>query len=617
MLRRIRSKVIAPHAGLIIWNYEERTTADNTKKPHDIEKVYVASKHVVSINTTKNKSNPAGTFDIRLAPTINWVAKITPGSWCAILMSTDTPITKESGLTTADRRTLKMFGRIKDVRVAIGVDQETGARNTQYIITGEDWGSIFNTTLYVDGLGRDTSEGAPGESSAVGLAQKILYDKVILDNISEPINIPTSSDNIKALIKLWGAPIEGIESAVGTATKSISTPLISSKSQYKLPTEVVRYFNFGGKAQTSISKLTGSVPSVNFANLITPYEGVLTKHDTYSGDNKEAQGIIAPNSLFGMHTFWQLLVDNCNPTLNELVADIRWEETTPVLALYKRVRPFIVRDGFDGEDQEEVVKNISKFKYIRRTILRKEEVISINACTNINEKINFIEVRPYDSFGGDNYDNEVKLLSQSFDYAAYERDGFKPLIAKPHTLPYTNGPAPEKATQWKYLLREWHFSKDTMLNGAISFIGFDRYIQVGDNIMVDASVLGAPFNETQKSFITPNRGFTGPLKEEESTTGSIAFLNAHVEQVEHQFNVNQVTGARSFTTTVSFVRGVIADINGDVLSSSVNKDSKRSSALNKNSSESTKDDLTNTNVIITSAKMGKNTSENDGVGGDE
>ena len=102
-------------------------------------------------------------------------------------------------------------------------------------------------------------------------------------------------------------------------------------------------------------------------------------------------------------------------------------------------------------------------------------------------------------------------------------------------------------THWKFLLREWHFNNHLLLNGAITFIGQSKYIQVGDNIKIDSKILGnAPVNVGQKK-------------------ASSSYLLAHVENISHTFSVNPESGARSFMTTIQFVRGVITDKEGKPL----------------------------------------------------
>src|SRR5690606_13275780 len=93
--------------------------------------------------------------------------------------------------------------------------------------------------------------------------------------------------------------------------------------------------------------------------------------------------------------------------------------------------------------------------------------------------------------------------------------------------------------------------------------GLSDYIQVGDNIMMEASVLGAPFNKAQ---VSGNTG--GGMLQATTPPQPTAFLLAHVEQIEHNFEIDQETGARSFITTVRFVRGIITDNNGNLLGES-------------------------------------------------
>ena len=79
-------KLTSPQAAVIIWNYKDRL---NTKKvgaaltsddpsssqPHEIEQLVIGTASLMAIKTYKEKSNPAGRFEIRLAPTFNWVTR--------------------------------------------------------------------------------------------------------------------------------------------------------------------------------------------------------------------------------------------------------------------------------------------------------------------------------------------------------------------------------------------------------------------------------------------------------------------------------------------------------------------------------------------------------------
>ena len=548
------SKTVNPHAYVLIWNYKDRIIADGATEPHEIEQVIINSASLLSISTSKTKSSPAGTFEISLAPTFNWIARITPGSWCVINMSQSKIVENISGsnLGNANPKEFKMLGRIDSVRVVVSVDSQTGARLTNYVVTGQDWASVFNTRIYIDPVARNNNL---DRLSAVGHAARILFDEALLDWIGKKdVALPSPSNVIEAIIELWGNPIKDISAAVDdirtnlneSNNRKIQTDLtITSQSQFKIPSELSRYMGFKSK---------GGDAAVCISSILTRYEGVLDGKDQYSGDTREAHGFPDPASFYGINSFWQLLVDNCNAALNELVADVRWEGDKPALALYKRIKPFANRKTFIGTRSEDpptthVTKNLSLFKNIRQIIIDKNDVLTINAGTNWRDKVNFIEIQPQQNLLRVNLETQVKLDAQTVDLLAFERDGFKPLLQRVNYMPYDGGtPAPLAATEWKYLLREWYFNTHNMLDGSMSIIGQDRYIQVGDNIKVDAGILGTgPFN-------------IGQDNQRQS------FLLAHVESISNQFGVDPNTGARTFITTIAFVRGIIVDSNDNALS---------------------------------------------------
>lgn len=543
----ITSTVINPQAAVLVWNYTDRINASGAQNPHSVEdNVIISSASLISISTSKQKSSPAGQFEINLAPTYNWVGRITPGSWCVILMSQNKRIPELSSNKPgkADQELVKMLGRIESVRAVVDVDQSSGARRTRYVMTGQDWGSVFDTTLYIDPIMRNDMLDKDG---AIGHNARLLFNDILLEWFNNEIKIPSSTQTVKAVIRLWGAPLGNLGAALdslmdssGSPIKLTTLPTFSSSAQFKLPKQVAEYFGDGLQTSTE------------FAQLINVYAGKLSDYDEYSGDNFESYGIADPISFYGANTFWQLLTSNCNHVINELVTDMRWEKGSAKLALYSRVRPFINRKGFEGASQPEVSKNISKFKNVKRAVIPKQDVISINAGTNWRDKVNFIEVRTAPSLIQENYESQIKLMSQTVDRLACEREGFRPLIVTATYLPYSSGAAgvvsPLNATQWKYLLREWHFNTHIMLNGAVSFIGQNQYIAVGDNIMIDASILG---DSSINSFQASNKGG--------------AFLLAHIESINNTFSVDPETGARSFVTNVQFVRGIISDKDGNML----------------------------------------------------
>lgn len=550
----ITSKVRTPHAAAIIWNYKERLGNYGATDVHAIEEIIVSTKTLVGITTSKRKSSPAGQFEMRLAPNINWVSKITPGSWCVLLMSQDTKInisSNSSGLGTANPKTLKMLGRIDSVRVAVDVDQTTGARKTEYVVTGTDWGSVFDTKVYIDPI---NTNNVLDNTSTIGHAALLTADSLITDWKNK--GLPSSTETINAILKIWGTPLGGaigsIEAAInGSVDKSQTGPQfaiqLTSDSQFLVPTQVAQYMGF----VNSVTQMTQK----NIHEILDVKAGVLTGPNEYE-DTRESYGFLDPHSLYRINTLWQLLTDNCNSTLNELVTDLGFNGLGQCkLQLFKRIKPFANRLIFPGWYYPQVAQNTSSFSNIRTEHIPLTDVLNINAGTNWRDRVNFIEIRPQQQLLPENSEVAIKFEAQVIYKEAYEREGFRPLIESTKYMPFDifgKTPSPLEATRWKYLLAEWYFNTDIMLNGSVTILGQDQYIAVGDNIKIDSTVLG-----------------TGSFSNPQSTSksaGSSTYLVAHVESVSHTFSVDQTTGARTFLTTINFVRGIIADQSGVIVS---------------------------------------------------
>lgn len=561
-----KSIVTAPQASMLIWNYRERFNAEGLSNPHEVDLIYLLTDQVVSISTHKSKGRPAGRFEVVVAPTDNWISKLTPGSWCVINMTKDLPIPSpdSSSLTAlnaqADGRMVKWLGRIEDVRVTVDVEQETGARTTRYVITGSDWSSVFNSLLYVDPIFRNSGlNTSDGPFTAIGAAQRFIYDTMTLDNFKKG-TLPTSSTNVKGILRLWGSPLQGVTDSVD-AEVGIDKLQLTSAGRYQLPKQVAKYLGI---------KTPSNVPTSNIADAISVHTGVLSSYDKYK-PVKDAVGLISPDSIFGTNSVWQVLVDNSNPILNELVTDLRIETSdsktlsvggdTFELALYHRVKPFIVRTQ-EIEGGSEVKNFFSRFQNIKTTTIALEDVLNIECGISWNDMINFIEIKPDQQLNPGVLPANFKKDSQIFDKKSYERNGFRPAIEMSKYLPIDASGKIKAAdlTKWKYLLKEWYFNQHNQLNGTVTFIGQNKHICVGDNIAIDSQVLGKSRNynqfekkNTSQAASTSSAGTQGLQK---------MILLAHVEGVRHSFGVNPTTGARSFTTTIDFVRGLIIPENG-------------------------------------------------------
>ena len=551
--------VTTPHAAVKVWNYRDRIGPDGlTFGIDEVDQVIVSTVSLISISVSKTKSSPTGSFELVLAPTKNWIKTLTSGSWLVIMMSNE-PINKEDfNVANADK--VKFFGRIDTVRIKATIDAN-GNPSSVYSVTGSDWAQIFNSVLYVDPVARDLNE------SAISVVNRFIYEDYI-DTISKKVNLPSSTFNVRKLIQIWGktnTTFTELNKAIGN-----TTVVVKPEISFSVPQAVSDFFDFRTEEKNQrSSKLT---------ELIHLKAGALTKYDTYDTEQREAIGIIKPDSIFGSHTFWQVLMDNCNHALNEMVADMRWENGKAKLALYKRIRPFIIRDKSsilkdnngnkkktEGNADDKIVGPlISKFENVRRIEIPLGNVIAIDAGTNWRDKYNYIEIQIDQSLQEDVFKAQIKINNAIYDKRVFGREGFKPLITQTKYIPELKGGSFNYLAiyNWKFILKEWYFNTHSMLNGSMTFTGINDYIQVGDNIIVKSEILGIDQNLNLDSI--NNKGNT--------------YLLAHVESVSHSFTVNPETNARTYISVVQFVRGIITDSKGKQFTSNgggaINKDAK-------------------------------------------
>lgn len=570
-------------------------------KPFEIDQIVLNTTSLLNVTTSKSKSNPAGTFEFRLAPTKNWVTTITPGSWCIILMSNSAINDKAKyGGGRVDEKSFKMLGRIESVRGAIEVDQATGARQTQYVVQGADWGTIFDSRFYVDPLNRSGDENPVGVAERFGfeeyLRKAAAYESVKTgadankkspstkrtdkdaskkqaddtvnfvnkggnssvndatgdtagDSSKETkIILPSAADSIEAILKLWG------RSDPATAAMSKTTGLLAkSQQQFRLPQKAAEYMQFkdsGGKTSNVISQVLQQIA------------GKLVGTDKYEGKDKSS-GIINFDTILGDHTIWQVLNDNNNAPINELIPEIRFKNGKAELTLYNRVRPFKVNstshilgdnkevgDGVKAKNGDIAEDFLSDFTKVRKKKLDLNDIISVNYGTNWRDKYNFIEVNIDRSLYKETFAKDVKEDSQFKDADSIGRDGLQPMMTSFAYVPTKAGVQNALSSfVYKYALKEWYFNTHKMLNGTVQLIGQDQYIQVGDNIIFPAEGFGPAKNisAAQKA----SRRFT--------------YILAHVESITHTAQVDP-NGARSFVTDINFVRGLISDVNGKIVS---------------------------------------------------
>ena len=458
-------RVLTPHAAVIVWNYADRIGSEGVSDLNGVEETIISTLSLVSIQTAKTKGNPVGTFQLTLAPFKNWVSTINSGSWCAILMS-NKKITPES-LQKADPSMVKMVGKIESVRCE--TQQVGDERQTRYLVSGSDWGHIFNNILYVDNLlAAQNDPRLQGNGAAVAL-RNALFGKG---------NSPQSfavKDNLRSLLNIFGNNLSGF-----TDVQDDINRLAKSTYDFVMPQQMVNFFGFvGPSGRTTKEKVLTRVLNLQTGRLVST-----NRYD----DKPEAYGYINPFTLQGTNSFWQILLDNSNPALNEMYNEINWTPSGPALTLYNRIKPF----SFKSSSSNAQVKSLrSMFQNIKTHIIDDVTVISVNAGTNWRDKYNFIEIKPqFQDF--DIIANWSKQKTQQKDEDAFNREGFRPLIVGTKQFPVSPDAKnfnPDQLEAWALLMREWFFDTHRLLNGTITMTGSNEYIAVGNNIRFDAGLI--------------------------------------------------------------------------------------------------------------------------------
>lgn len=500
-----------PQAGIKIYNYEDRLGSsfyNGKKETQNIEKIIKIKSEIISISTLKHKAQPAGEFQITLAPTKNWIATISPGSWLSIHMTSDK--TTDDILFSFNEKSLKMIGRIDTIRMSMRVDQTTGARQTVYTISGKDWGQIFESILYIDPMVYETLS---NNQTAIFSSVDTLLGSVL----ETSKNGASSTTNlIRAMLQVWGSvPLIPQGQTGGLSSGSF----INTQVPFEIPKELSQDLNL---KTSSLSK------SINLKT------GRLIANNIYDESRPEAYGGIIPQSLFGSNAIWQVMSAHSCEQVNEMLCDIIWESDIPKLTLFKRIKPFALNCVSYKDNRIE-----SKFVNLFKTEIKKESIISIDCGDNWRDKINAVEILPAFPPGSpvtQGLQVIAKPRAQKADHTAIKREGIRPLLMQSYFFPYAG--KSEDVVNWIPAFIDWYFNTHKMLNGNISFLGCSNYIPVGSNIVLDSSVFAKAkyvSNQTEQNK-----------------------LLAHVESVSHNFSV-EINGARSFVTGINFVRGVFVD----------------------------------------------------------
>jgi hypothetical protein len=540
-----------PDCRVIIFNYDDREGSDlaQPKLFFQYKEVDVSS-DIMSVSTSKAKMSPSGQFNLTLAPTRNWVAEISSGSWIAIFI--DNKTIPDLDLISWKKDSLKWIGRIDTVRASRSMDQTSGAYLTQYSVAGRDWCASLESFVYIDPIASETPSALKVSpfNSAFGQSTRLAVDSKALKLYEK--GLPSSSDVADGLFDIWGK--QGSSFKISAVADKETTQRFTPYSPFNIPIR--------------IPVAMGKAPLPTLSDAIDRQHGILVGPGKYER-NTESVGAIDIRIMLGINTLWQVLQGSATVGgINEIYGDLAFNGDSPSMTLYKRVRPFSLQpaglsiqslsldydslsNAIAGKSSSNDIK--SSFFYLPKTYIDPENIISVDAGTNWSDVVNFIEILPDLSMW--HFLKQplpvFKIENATFNISSYAISGFKPMKLNVNFFPPKDGgttPDINGLKNWLPVLKEWYFDTHKMLNGTITFSGQSGHIAVGDNIIFPAGVVA------DGSFIATSGipSFGGD---------SDPYILAHVESVSNAYS-KQPDGSTSFMTTVQFVRGVITDSKG-------------------------------------------------------
>lgn len=510
-------------ADVVVFNYDSRATDYPVNQPLTVDLLATTAfslrEAIISIQCSKTKEAPQGTFMITLKATQEWTSVIVPGSWCAIYMS-NSRLTKEdlTAEVTLDLETdnayspLKMIGIIMSVRMQKSISGD-GAVTVTYTLSGYDFGYIFLNSVHINHINQ--SDVLTGKYDAAFKEFEFPKDEAA-----------------------WGDPARNLDfvlraiSKVDNSTLGIgsSTEVTPPSSKIVLPKAVTSLFKTGSEplqfiaAAIGVDNRTNKAMSFDFAkNRCKEFEPKLVGEKRFM-----LQSLIVDS------TYWSMINQYLNPILNEAYCDLHVELSIPKKP---SLRPVLVA--------RQIPFNTPEYKLIQPSTAFGTKPYSYTIFTDLPKTtIPAHKVIGYE-IGYSEYDrcNFVEVTSYSIDLDASSKDaGAFNVLNKPSAAPGSVGRFGLKpkllygvdygwsltkldtAAAWRPLLQDWFFNAHRYVNGTIECIGLLEHIAIGENVLL----------------------------EQEKILG-------HIESYTHNFTVDPELGTKIFRTTIEFSRGISSD----------------------------------------------------------
>lgn len=450
---------------------------------------------VIRCSVSKAKSASSGTFTITLKRgkvvingqpqprDINYLDVIHPGDWVMIYLKKSGSINIES---TNANSGLKSIGIVENVRYVEIDDAETGKPRLEYIVTGRDFGKVFESDVFFNPLINQNTARAV-------LGVNFLYDENFsVKGRERPITAnaadPFSPDRIvRKLVSFYlgsGRDNDG--------TQNLSETSVTNQPWY-IPSQFARRFFPNGieKRHPTISDII-NLDKIGLQKYIN---GALNSVSQLPGQLQALKALPSSGTVWSILQFFQ------NSAVNELYTELIPDNNNnlkPTLVLRQypfsnktnhETNAFTADESFDNNNFLDPVRDIvPREKKTFLVDLPRFEIVSSdikekNIGKSDFERINHILVVPR---------GDTKNFNSNFiayvNTPSVQRHGVQSLqrqsIFVNDSTQNRIGDFRQVCRYYTSLMTDWFFLNHLLYNGSIVIDGVNQHVQIGTNLYI-------------------------------------------------------------------------------------------------------------------------------------
>lgn len=455
-----------PKCRIVVFNWlrPELEGEEATSTVAESEGIDVSS-YLKEVTFNKTLRSPSGTFSFSLANDRDWKQFIRPGAWCLIYMcndgAIDIPSIKHSdsqeknflSMQQSDLRDLadirpylRCIGYIETVRAKGSVGEEKGEFDVDYVVSGRDFGSIYETTeIYHN---------------------RVQFDQTLLLSAGAFIKNPPEGKTVDGLLKLLHDLIFAPSKIV---KKDDLKSLNSVATQWLLPSPMLKALE------------------INITD--EPYYGNIPDLFKFT-PSKCSFPVENPLALLNGIAWERLKAHSIEP-FHELFPEL---DKTGYPKLHFRPIPWRITDGAAYPNISQSIPKFADYNFFNIIELSAEDIIGFDLGEDDHARYNLFWAI-IKSYQITVENSQAPTLNQS----SIKRHGLRSMITEINAL-ITLGSEkadPQLIVDYNNLLQEYYKYNHLFESGSIDIIG-NNSIRVGEIIHFDSSTA---YNEDKYFYI--------------------------------------------------------------------------------------------------------------------